>query len=221
MSTILSTVAERSPVGQGLSCFCPKIIIGSDDYSAFHLFGQLLDRLLELGWFRGSEIEPANAEFHSFAREQRQVEVSGRRSRVPINSVFAFCIQPGFGSRRKLHKISFMVLQNRLGIFMVLLVCCFQVFQLTALVVRGPSKLHPVFTVSLDGLAISHEEVNGEIACVQDFVRHHVFTQRNFFSETGISMLNIAVAVADAVGNSFDFDPWGALGVKTGPRDSR
>ena len=105
VSTILSTVAARSPIGQGLSCFCPEIVIGGDDYSAFHLFGQLLDGLLELGWVRGSEVEPAQAEFHSFVREQRQLETSGNRSRAPINSVFAFCSQPSFRSRRNLHKV--------------------------------------------------------------------------------------------------------------------
>ena len=35
VSTILSTVAARSPIGQGLSCFCPEIVIGGDNYSAF------------------------------------------------------------------------------------------------------------------------------------------------------------------------------------------
>ena len=69
VSTILSTVAARSQIGQGLSCFCSEIVIGGDDYSAFHLFGQLLEGLLELGWVRGSEVEPAKAEFHSFVRE--------------------------------------------------------------------------------------------------------------------------------------------------------
>ena len=102
VSTILSTVAARSPVGQGLSCFCPGIVIGGDKYSAFILFGQLLDGLLELGWIRGSEIEPAKAEFYSFVHEQRQVETSGKRSRVPMSSMFAFCNQPGFHSRRNL-----------------------------------------------------------------------------------------------------------------------
>ena len=70
VSTIFSTVATRSQVGQGLSCFCPEIVIEGDDYSAFHLFGQLLDGLLEIGWVRASEIEPAEAEFHFFVREQ-------------------------------------------------------------------------------------------------------------------------------------------------------
>ena len=110
VSTILSRVAASSPDGQGLSCFCPEIILRGDDYSAFHHFGQLLDGLFELGWVRGSEIEPAKAEFHSFVRDQQQVEVSGKRSRVPINSVFAFCNQPRFRSRRKLHKVSVSVL---------------------------------------------------------------------------------------------------------------
>ena len=112
VSTILSTVAARSQIGQGLSCFCPEILIGGDNYSAFHLFGQLLDELLELGWVRGSEVEPAKAEFHSFVREQRQVETSSHRSRAPINSVFAFCNQPSFRSRRNLHKVGVFVPQH-------------------------------------------------------------------------------------------------------------
>ena len=90
VSTILSMVAARSPIEQGLSWFCPEIVIGCDEYSAFHLFGQLLDGLLELGWIRGSKVEPGKAEFHFFVREQQQVETSSNRYRVPINSVFAF-----------------------------------------------------------------------------------------------------------------------------------
>ena len=110
VSTILSTVAVRSPVGQGLSCFCPEIVIGGDECSALHLFGQLMDELLGLGWVRWSETEPEKAEFHSFLRELRQVETSGNRSRVPISSVFAFCNQPLFRCRRNLLKVSIMML---------------------------------------------------------------------------------------------------------------
>ena len=80
--------------------------------------------------------------------------------------------------------------------------------------VRGPSELQPVFTVSLNGVAIDHEMVKGAVACVQDFVRHPLFTQRSFFSETGISMLNTAVTAADAVQNSARFDPWGEIRVE-------
>ena len=83
--------------------------------------------------------------------------------------------------------------------------------------VKVPSELHTVLTVSLNGVAIDHEQVKGAVACVQDFVRHPLFTQRNFFSETGISKLNTAVTAADAVRNSSKFDPWGAIDVKAGP----
>ena len=119
VSTISSAVAAHSPVGQGLSCFCPEIVIGGDDYSAFHVFGQLLDKLLELGWVKGAEIEPAEAEFHSFVREQRQVETSGNRSRVPISGVFAFCNQPGFCFWQNLHEVSYIVLWGHLHIFII------------------------------------------------------------------------------------------------------
>ena len=77
--------------------------------------------------------------------------------------------------------------------------------------------MHPVFTVSLDGVAIDHEKVKGAVACVQDFVCHPSFTQRSFFSETGIGMLNNAVNAADIVRNSARFDPWGAINVEAGP----
>ena len=95
--------------------------------------------------------------------------------------------------------------------------CCFQIFQLTALVLKGPSELHPVFTVSLDGIAIEHEQVKGAVACVQNFVRHPLITQTTFFSETAISMLKTAVTAADAMRNGSKFDHWGALGVEAGP----
>ena len=95
--------------------------------------------------------------------------------------------------------------------------CCFQIFRLTALVVKGPSELHPIFTVSLNGVAIDHENVKRAVTSVQNFVRHPLFTQRNFFFEIGIKMLNTAVIAADAVQNSSKFDPWGAIGVEAGP----
>ena len=119
VSTIVSKFAARSPVGQGLRCFCPEFINGSDNYSAFHLFEQLLDGLLQFGWVRGSEIEPAKAEFHSFVREQRQVEASGNTSRVSIKSLSAFCNQPGFCSWQSLHNFSTVVLQNHLHVLMI------------------------------------------------------------------------------------------------------
>ena len=38
-STILTTVAARSKLGEGVSCFCPEIILRGDDHSAFFCTG--------------------------------------------------------------------------------------------------------------------------------------------------------------------------------------
>ena len=58
-STILSTVAARSKLGQGVSCFCPEIILRGDDRSAFFLHGQLLDGLVKCGWEKGPALRLA------------------------------------------------------------------------------------------------------------------------------------------------------------------
>ena len=76
---------------------------------------------------------------------------------------------------------------------MIYYTCCFQIFQLTALVVKGPSEVHPVFTVSFNGVKINQENMKGAVALKQDFVRHSLITRRKFFPETGISMLDTAV----------------------------
>ena len=55
-TSVLSTVAAGSKIGQGLSCFCPAIIIGGDNHAPLHLLGLLLDGLLDRGWIKGSEI---------------------------------------------------------------------------------------------------------------------------------------------------------------------
>ena len=46
-TSVVSTVALRSKIGQGLSCFCPAILTGDDDYAPLHLLGLLLDGLLD------------------------------------------------------------------------------------------------------------------------------------------------------------------------------
>ena len=53
VNCVLSTVAARSVIGQGLSCFCPAIVVGGDDVAPLQLFNKLLDGLLEKGWTRG------------------------------------------------------------------------------------------------------------------------------------------------------------------------
>ena len=39
-TSVLSTVAARSKIGQGLSCFCPTIIIGRDDHASAGSFAR-------------------------------------------------------------------------------------------------------------------------------------------------------------------------------------
>ena len=106
-STILSTVAARSKLGQGVSCFCPEIILGGDDHSAFFLHGQLLDGLVECGWVKEPNVEACKADFQSFVREQRQLEHHSTRKRTDVGNILAyFAHQTGFQSRRHLFRVS-------------------------------------------------------------------------------------------------------------------
>ena len=145
------------------------------------------------------------------------MEEGGSSSRAPIKSVFALCNQPSSRSWSNLYKVSIKWgFLNHLDLLMILHLCCFQAFQLTSLVVKGPSESYPVFTASLDGIAINHEKVKKGVACVQDFVRQRLITQTTFFSETVIEMLNTAVAATDAVQHISNFDHWRAIGVESG-----
>ena len=103
VNCVLSTVASRSVVGQGLSCFCLKIVVGGDDVAPFQIFTKLLDRLLEKAWTSGSEVEACRCEYQSFVQEQRQLERSSTRSRPDVGDVLSFCsVQAGFRARRHL-----------------------------------------------------------------------------------------------------------------------
>ena len=106
-STVLSTVAARPKLGQGISCFCPEIIIGGDDHSAILLIGQLLDDLIACGWEKGSHIEACKAEFQSFVNDQRQLECLASRKHSDISNVLSYLTQQsGFRSRRHLYRVS-------------------------------------------------------------------------------------------------------------------
>ena len=105
--TVLSTVAARSKLCQGVSCFCPEIIIGGDDHSAFILFGQLLDGLIACGWEKGSNIEACKAEFQSFVNDQYQLECHACRKHSDISNDLTYLIhQSGFRSRRHLNRVN-------------------------------------------------------------------------------------------------------------------
>ena len=87
----------------------------------------------------------------------------------------------------------------------------FQVFQLTALALRGPLPSEEKFAVKLDRVAIREDIVRGVLLCVQDFVRDPVFTQRSFFSEAGVEMLSEAAAISDSITSSSLYVPWSAV----------
>ena len=113
-NTVLSTVAARSKLAQGVSCFCPEIIIGGDDHSAFFLLGQLLDGMIACGWEKGSNIEACKFEFQSFVNDQRQLECHASRKHSDISNVLSYLThQSGFRSRRHLYRVSLVGFQVR------------------------------------------------------------------------------------------------------------
>ena len=87
----------------------------------------------------------------------------------------------------------------------------FQVFQLTALIVRGPVTCGGQFIINLDRVMICEDEVHIAILCVQDFIRIPHFTQRKFFSDSGIAMSAESAAISDRITHSAVFEPWSLL----------
>ena len=106
VNCVLSTVAARSVIGRGLSCFCHAIVVGGEAVVPLKLFNKVLDGLLEKGWTKGSEVEACRAEYQSFVPEQRQLERSSTRSRPDVGDVLSFySAQAGFRARRHLNKV--------------------------------------------------------------------------------------------------------------------
>ena len=84
----------------------------------------------------------------------------------------------------------------------------FQVFQLTALIVRGPVTCGGRFIINLDRVMICEDEVHSAILSVQNFIRSPHSTQRNFFSDSGIAMLTESASISDRITHSAVFEPW-------------
>ena len=63
-STVLSTVAARSKLGQCVSCFCPEIIIGGDDHSAFFSSDSSWTAWLHVGGTKGLPLKLAKLSFN-------------------------------------------------------------------------------------------------------------------------------------------------------------
>ena len=213
VSCVLSTVAARSAIGQGLSCFCPLVLIGGDDHAPFQLFDPLLDGLLAKGWVRGGDMEACKSEYQSFVHEQRLLERTSTRGCPDVGKVLTLCSsQAGFRARSHLYKVCMGF--NKAGFNLAAFSVHSRVvlgLQLTALAIRGPLPSGEKFTVTLDRVVVREDVVCSVLLCVQEFVRDPVFTQRSFFSETSVAMLCEAAAISDSVTNSSVNVPWSTV----------
>ena len=79
---------------------------------------------------------------------------------------------------------------------------------MTALFLRDSVEELPVFTVSLNEVALDHRFMERSIAWVQSFVRSPHFNQRVFFSDNGIFLLVSAINVAGLIREQSTCEPW-------------
>ena len=82
---------------------------------------------------------------------------------------------------------------------------------MTALFERGPAEEIPRFDLNLDRVTINPRFIDSAICCVQSFVQNPLFTERDFFTDNGISMLLRAVNVAGSVCEDSVYDPWAVI----------
>ena len=105
VNCLLSTVASRLLIRQGMSCFYTAIVVGGVDVVP-QVFNKLFDGLLEKKWTKGNKNEACRAEYESFVQEQRQLERSSTRSRPDVGDVLSFCFeQVGIHARQHLYKV--------------------------------------------------------------------------------------------------------------------
>ena len=91
----------------------------------------------------------------------------------------------------------------------------FQVFRVSALFIRGVVDVIPPFSVDLQGVSIPRRDVGACISCVQHFVRSPLFTQRSFFTDTGVGLLQTAIDTAESVCSCTTVDPWRSVMLKS------
>ena len=82
---------------------------------------------------------------------------------------------------------------------------------MTTLFQPGPVEAIHRFELSLDRVSITRRSIDSAICCVQSFVRDPLFTQRDFFTDNGISMLLGAVNIAGSVCEDSVYDPWNVI----------
>ena len=77
---------------------------------------------------------------------------------------------------------------------------------MTALIVRGPVTSGEKFVINSDRVIICGLEVRGALLCMQDFVRNPHFTERNFFSDSGVTMLAESATICGSNTDSAVFE---------------
>ena len=82
---------------------------------------------------------------------------------------------------------------------------------MTALFQRGLAEEIPRFQLNLDRVTLDHRSIDSAICCARSFVGDPLFTQRDFFTDSGISMLLSAVNVAGSVCEDSVYDPWAVI----------
>ena len=217
VSCILSSVSARSPIGRGLSSFCPEILIGGDEHSATSLFVELVNALGRLKWLKSTEKEASKSEFQSFVRDQRELEYGSGVRRPEIGNILTtYLSQLSFRSRRNLFKV-------RISFFGRGYICCchlyisrcFQVYRLAALFVRGPKHSLNAFTIDLSDIVLPESDVLSAISCVQHFVKDAHFSRRSFFTEKGVESLREAISSSGNVRTQTNYNPWALLKVRS------
>ena len=70
---------------------------------------------------------------------------------------------------------------------------------MTNLFQRVPAEEIPRFELNLDRVTIGRRSIDSAICCVQSYVRNPLFTQRDFLTDNGVSMMLSAVNLAGSV----------------------
>ena len=187
VTTILSLVAARSLVAEGLTCFASN---GSSEVITIPPFTSLsycwigclsVAGLGSLIWRLGT----VNYIPRCLSSDEWRRAPSDHVLRLTACSDFSTSLVFAFNALCTKLVSSGAFESNKLSYDSAHLL--FSGLPIDKFVVRGPSESHLSFTVSLTGVTFDHEEVITTIACVQDVVCNPLFTQRKIFSETGIN----------------------------------
>ena len=82
---------------------------------------------------------------------------------------------------------------------------------MTTLLLRGPVEEIRRNAMNFDRVTISRPAIDSTICYVQSYMRNPLYTQWDFFTDSGISMMLNAVNVANTVCEVSLFEPWNCV----------